>query len=58
MTQILCKIIGHREYDDEVLEVQPWQDRDFSGYAQEDFRETHCLRCGEALIAGDEAVAA
>lgn len=49
MTQIICKLLGHREYDDEVLELRPWQDADFRGYCQEDFRADHCLRCGEAL---------
>lgn len=49
MNEIICKLIGHREYDAEVLEIRPWQDRDFSGYSQEDFREPNCLRCGGAL---------
>lgn len=50
MTQIICKLFGHREYGDEVLEARPWQDRDFLGYAQEDFREVACMRCGEPLL--------
>ncbi len=49
MKQFLCKIVGHREYNAEVLAVKPWQDRDFFDYCQSDFREPACLRCGEAL---------
>lgn len=51
MTQLICKLIGHREYDDEVLEARPWQDADFRGYAREDFREATCLRCGDSIVA-------
>jgi len=47
--KLLCVIAGHREYSREVLEFQPWLDPDFSQYAQTDFRETNCLRCGEPL---------
>lgn len=50
MTQIICKVLGHKEYADEVLEVRPWEDRDFYHYSQEDFREPSCLRCGESLL--------
>lgn len=50
MTPLLCKIIGHREYNDEVLRARPWQDTDFLGFSQEDFREAHCLRCGNPLL--------
>jgi hypothetical protein len=46
MNQIICHIIGHREYNEEVLDVRPWEDPDFASYAQEDFREEACLRCG------------
>lgn len=49
MNHMICKLIGHREFDDEVLEVRPWEDRDFSGYSKEDFRVDRCLRCGEDL---------
>jgi hypothetical protein len=49
MTQLLCTIIGHREYDPEILAAQPWLDRDIRGYSQSDFRELNCLRCGQPL---------
>jgi hypothetical protein len=49
MRQIVCKIIGHQEYDPEVIAAQPWNDPDFYGYSQTDFREPKCLRCGELL---------
>jgi hypothetical protein len=42
-------LVGHREYDPEVITTRPWEDRDFYDYCQEDFRETNCLRCGEPL---------
>lgn len=51
MAQLICKLIGHREFTDEVLTVRPWEDPDFSGYVLEDFREDHCLRCGGSLLA-------
>ena len=51
MNEIICKLIGHREYDDEVLELRPWQDHEFAAYSQLDFREEHCLRCGAPLVA-------
>ena len=50
MAHILCKLIGHREYGDEVLQFRPWEDPDFVEYSQQDFRETNCLRCGELLL--------
>ncbi len=49
MTHMICKLIGHREFDDEVLEVRPWEDRDFTGYSKDDFRAEACLRCGDTL---------
>ncbi|MDA8290112.1 MAG: hypothetical protein M0Z33_00275 [Actinomycetota bacterium] len=49
MTHVICKLIGHREFDDEVLDIRPWEDRDFSGYSKEDFRSETCLRCGDEL---------
>lgn len=52
---LICKLLGHREFSHEVLSVQPWQDPDFAGYILEDFREEHCLRCGEPLLAGQAA---
>lgn len=51
MTQLICRLLGHREYADEVLALRPWQDPDFKGYAREDFREARCLRCGGPLEA-------
>jgi hypothetical protein len=47
--KILCILVGHREYAREVLEGRPWEDPDLQQYALPDFRETHCLRCGELL---------
>ena len=47
--RILCKIVGHRDYDPEVLAAKPWEDPDFYNYALSDFREPNCLRCGEPL---------
>ena len=47
---MLCLVLGHREYSDEVLQVQPWEDPDFYDYAMSDFREQKCLRCGELLV--------
>lgn len=49
MKRAVCLIIGHREYDAEVLAFRPWQDPDFYGYSEADFREPNCLRCGEVL---------
>ena len=49
MTKIICTLMGHREFSDEVLAIRPWQDPDFAGYSREDFREEHCLRCGGDL---------
>lgn len=49
MTQIICRLLGHRAYAEEVLTVRPWQDPDFAGYGVEDFREERCLRCGDDL---------
>ena len=49
MKRIVCKIIGHRDFDPQTLAARPWEDPDFYGYAQVDFREVECLRCGEAL---------
>jgi hypothetical protein len=49
MKRIVCKIVGHRDYDPQVLVIRPWEDPDFYSYAQADFRESACLRCGEAL---------
>jgi hypothetical protein len=49
MKQVLCKLVGHRDYDPEVLAIKPWLDPDFYAYAPEDFREPVCLRCGEVL---------
>ncbi len=51
MKHVLCKLVGHRDYDPEVLAVKPWEDPDFYGYSLEDFREPACLRCGEVLSA-------
>jgi hypothetical protein len=53
MKQLLCKVIGHREFDPEVLADRPWENRDFRGFSPAEFREPHCLRCGEDLITGD-----
>ena len=50
MKRIVCKIVGHRGYDAETLAAKPWEDKDFYGYAQSDFRELECLRCGETLL--------
>ncbi len=47
--RMLCLVLGHREYSDEVLKVQPWEDPDFYNYSMSDFREAKCLRCGEPL---------
>jgi hypothetical protein len=49
MNELICKLLGHQEYSDEVLALRPWLDRDFIHYAQEDFREPQCPRCGEQL---------
>lgn len=45
-------ILGHREYAADVLEQRPWESPDFRRYSPSDFRELHCLRCGESLEAG------
>jgi hypothetical protein len=49
MTQFLCKIIGHREYDRKVLDMRPWEYEDLRQYPQSAFREHHCLRCQAEL---------
>ncbi len=49
MTQLICRIVGHKEFSDEVLALRPWEDPDFAGYALADFREPACLRCGAEL---------
>ncbi|HTV11538.1 MAG TPA: hypothetical protein VME20_06710 [Acidimicrobiales bacterium] len=49
MKQFLCIVLGHQEYSPDVLEAKPWDDPDFYGYDRLDFRELHCLRCGEEL---------
>jgi hypothetical protein len=56
MNQIICKIIGHRDYSPEVLRIRPWENPDFRAASLADFRELNCLRCGESLR--DEAEAA
>ena len=49
MTQFLCKIIGHREYDPWVLAQRPWELDDLRQYPPSAFREHHCLRCRAEL---------
>ena len=49
MTDLLCMIVGHREFRTEVLDARPWQNLDIHGYSPADFRESECLRCGHAL---------
>lgn len=49
MRDFICRLIGHREFSDEVLTLRPWEDPDFAGYALADFREPRCLRCGAEL---------
>ena len=49
MTQILCKVVGHRDYDRKVLASRPWEDLDINGFAKIDFRSSICLRCGHSL---------
>jgi len=49
MKRFICALMGHREYDPEVLRARPWDDPDFHGYDERDFREPKCLRCGEQL---------
>jgi hypothetical protein len=49
MSQLLCKIIGHREYDPKVLFERPWELEDLRHYPPSAFRETHCLRCHDEL---------
>lgn len=63
MTKLICRLVGHREFSDDVLALRPWEDPDFSGYALADFREPSCLRCGvelgsPAIEHHDEVVAA
>jgi hypothetical protein len=55
MNQILCKIIGHRDFSPEVLRIRPWESPDFQALPISDFRELHCLRCGESLRDDAEA---
>ena len=49
MKTFICRLVGHREFSDEVLALRPWEDPDFAGYVLADFRERHCLRCGAEL---------
>ena len=49
MKNILCRILGHQQYDPDVLAARPWEDPDFYGYDIEAFREDRCLRCGQPL---------
>jgi len=49
MKRFICLVIGHQEFDPEVLRAKPWDDPDFYAYAKPDFREQSCLRCGERL---------
>jgi hypothetical protein len=49
MNQILCKIIGHKDFSPEVLAFRPWEDPDLLATSIVDFRELNCLRCGESL---------
>ena len=51
MTDILCMIVGHREFRTGVLDARPWENLDIHGYSPVDFRESECLRCGQALEA-------
>ncbi len=51
MAHILCKLVGHREFTDEVLTLRPWEDREFRRYPISAFRERNCLRCNENLTA-------
>ncbi len=56
--QLICRIVGHRAYSDEVLALRPWEDPEFYGYNRADFREARCLRCGEDIEATEQSVAA
>lgn len=47
--KMICRLLGHREFSDEVRRVRPWEDPDFSAYSREDFREANCVRCGAPL---------
>ena len=49
MKDIMCRILGHQEYDPGVVAAHPWDDPDFYEYDLEDFRETNCVRCGHLL---------
>ncbi len=52
MSKIVCHLVGHREYSDDVLDGELWMDREYrGGYSMLDFREPCCLRCGEELRA-------
>lgn len=53
MKHILCKVIGHREFDPEVLAARPWESQDFRHFTPVEFREPQCLRCGEELVAAE-----
>jgi hypothetical protein len=49
MEQIVCKIIGHKHFDAEVMAIRPWDLADFRGYSPEQFRSLNCERCGATL---------
>ena len=49
MKNVMCRLLGHQQYEAEVLAIRPWEDPEFYGYDIADFREDRCLRCGEAL---------
>jgi hypothetical protein len=49
MNQLLCKIIGHKDFSPEVLSLKPWENPDLRATSIVDFRELNCLRCGESL---------
>lgn len=52
MSKIVCSLVGHREYSEDVLSSELWLDREYrGGYSMLDFREPSCLRCGEELLA-------
>ncbi len=50
MKEIICKIVGHREFDPEVVASRPWEASDLHSYSELDFREENCLRCGHELV--------
>ena len=49
MKEIICKIVGHREFDPGVVASRPWEGSDLHSYSELDFREENCLRCGHEL---------